>query len=178
MGGVDVRILIPYTARHLDTLAGAPAQAEWVYVGDDNEAYWRTLCDFWNSGDDLLILEHDVVCRPDVLAQFEECPEVWSAFGYSDMCHPECMEAWGNAFGCTRFRKELMADVPDAVTSIPEGYGRDWHNLCDYVSGVTWLGRPARPGSSRDAGYTHHWHGPAVTHHKMVLSHLASLVGD
>jgi len=172
-----MRVLVPFTARHIETIAGAPANAEWVDVSRSSTAYWETLCEFWNSGDDLLIIEHDVVCRPDVIEQLEMCPEPWCAFGYSDMCHPECMEAWANAFGCTRFRKELMAAAPDAVSSIPEGYGRDWHNLCDYVSGMPWLNPEMRPQCLRARGFWHHWHYPAVRHHKMSLESYKALIG-
>lgn len=154
-------IVIPFTMRHLDTIAGAPEGAEWHDVSEDNEAYWRLLCEVWNCGEDLLVIEHDVVCRPDVVESMESCPEPWCAFGYHDMCHPECMEAWANTLGCTRFRKEMMATVPAAVTGIPEGYGRDWHNLCDYIAAST---RPR---------FTHHWHHPPVVHHKMRLDHLS-----
>lgn len=55
--------------------------------------------------------------------------------------------------GCTRFRKELIEAVPDALTSIPED-NWDWHNMCDGVG-----------NNLRAAGYTHHWHTPPVEHH-------------
>lgn len=32
-------VIIPYTARHADTLAGAPDGAEWHYVGDSPTDY-------------------------------------------------------------------------------------------------------------------------------------------
>jgi hypothetical protein len=75
------------------------------------------------------------------------------------------MEAWANMLGCTRFRKELIAAAPDAVSSIPLEQ-RDWHNLCDSIAGNKVAGVPAplRPHSVRAAGYTHHWHLPPVRH--------------
>lgn len=65
------------------------------------------------------------------------------------------MEAWRNELGCTRFRAELIAAVPDAVSSIPTD-GWDWHNLCDGLG-----------GNLRRAGFSHHWHFPPVRHHRM-----------
>jgi hypothetical protein len=152
-----MRVVYPYTARHPSTLLGAPAGAEWHYVGQDDHAYWRLLGDLWAAGEAFLIVEHDVVCRPDVVEQVANCPEPWCAFPYDDMCHWECMEAWRNTLGCTRFSAEIIRAVPDAVTAI-EGRYRDWHVLCDG------LGRNLR------RCFTHHWHMPAVRHHHMSLA--------
>lgn len=162
-----MRILIPFTEIHPDTLRGAPDDAVWAYVGRDDDAYWRLLCEFWAYGDDFTVIEHDVVCRPDIIASFEACPEPWCAYKYQNICHDACMEAWANMLGCTRFRAELLATVPDAVVSVPEDQ-RDWHNLCDAIAGNKVGGMPAplRPGSVRAAGFSHHWHG-SVVHHQM-----------
>ena len=151
-----MRVLVPFTARHSETVGGAPDGAEWVDVSADNLAYWRTLCDWWAAGEAFMVVEHDVVCRADVLVQFDACPEPWCAFPYDDMCHWECMEAWANTLGCTRFSAELMAAVPDALTSITRADHLDWHNVCDGLG-----------GNLRAAGYTHHWHFPPVRHHHM-----------
>jgi hypothetical protein len=153
-----MRVVIPYTARHLETIAGAPENAEWFDVSVDNEAYWRLLGELWLGEDDLLIVEHDIVCRPDVIEGMLTCPKPWCAHGYDNMCHPECMEAWRNALGCTRFRREVMVAVPDAISAIPPGRFRDWHQLCDGVG-----------NRLRAEGFTHHWHEPAVHHHCMRL---------
>lgn len=163
-----MRTLVPYASIHADTQAGAPKDAVWVDVSGDDHAYWRCLSDWWAQGETFLVIEHDVVCRPDVIDAFENCPEPWCAFPYDDMCHWECMEAWANTLGCTRFDASLMRAVPDALSSIPEEQ-RDWHNLCDSIAGDKVGGMPAplRPHSLREAGFTHHWHFPAIYHHHM-----------
>lgn len=161
-------------------VAGAPAGAEWHDVSADDHAYWRLLVEAWEQaaadGSDLMILEHDVVCRPDVLEQFDTCPEPWCVVGYSDCCHPEpwvdglgvehesCREAWANMLGCTRFRSELMAACPDAVSSIPENL-RGWWNLCDHIAGnkIHGVTSEQNPLGIRTK-FTHHWHGPEVVH--------------
>jgi hypothetical protein len=153
-----MRILIPYTSRHTLTLAGAPKDATWRYVGDDNQHYWRVMCEEWGR-DDLWVLEHDVIPHDTVRSEFESCPMPWCAYGYDDICHPECMDAWDNVLGCTRFSKELQEAVPDAVTNASI---KDWHNLCDGI------GR-----NLRKAGHTQHWHTPPVLHHHMALDRLA-----
>ena len=146
---------IPYTRVDPRTVAAAPIDAVWTDVSAGSDAYWGALCEWWATGETFAILEHDIVCRPDVIKAFEACPEPWCVFGYADICHPECMEAWRNELGCTRFRVELIAAVPDAVASIPPER-RDWHNVCDGLG-----------DNLRAAGYSHHWHFPWVDHHHM-----------
>ncbi len=146
-------VYVPHTYRHPQTVAGVPRNAVWVDVAQSDIAYYAALCDWWSKGETFLVLEHDVVCRPDVIAELDACPEPWCLYGYDPYCHEECREAWRNALGCTRFRAELLAAVPDAVTSIPRGYW-DWHNVCDGIG-----------HNLRAAGFTHHWHGPPVRHH-------------
>ncbi len=152
----DVRWYVPYTALHPATVAAAPPDAIWVDVRSSTHAYFAALASWWADGDTFAVLEHDVLCRLDVIAELEACPELWCLYGYDPMCHPACQEAWRNQLGCTRFRAEILAAVPDAVSGIPAD-GRDWHGVCDGLG-----------NNLRAAGFTHHWHGPAVEHHREV----------
>lgn len=144
-------VLIPYTVINESTKQAAPVDAEWADVSATDHDYWRLLCDLWEPSYDLKICEQDVVWRPDIDETFDACPEPWCAFPY-DNHSPQDAEAWANMLGCTRFRKELMAAVPDALKSVEERF-RDWHYLCDGIG-----------KNLRAAGYTHHWHAPAVVH--------------
>lgn len=148
--------LIPFTRRHPKTQAGAPCDATWVDVSGDRFAYWRTLCEWWERGETFTIIEHDVVCRPDIIDGFITCDEPWCLHPYDDICHQACMEAWANMLGCTRFDAGLIAAVPDACTSSSDLSLRDWHNVCDGIG-----------NNLRAAGFTHHWHEPPVWHHHM-----------
>lgn len=150
-----VQWYVPFARVHPDTVAGAPTDAIWVDVSSSPTAYFGMLQEIWARGETFALLEHDVVCRPDVIAAMESRLEPWVSFGYSDICHVECMEAWRDMLGCTRFRAELLEAVPDAVSSIP-AEGRDWHELCN------WLG-----GNLRAAGFSHAWGFPWVEHHHM-----------
>ncbi len=175
-------IVVPYAGpRHPEVAAGAPG-AEWHDVSADNHAYWRLLSDCWqrclDDGVDLVVVEHDVVGRPDVFDGFGACPEPWCVHAYANICCPGCVEAWRNQLGLTRFRWSLIAACPDALASIPDvpfplpdrsrpADRRDWHNLCDEIAGdkIAGVDQPTlRPGSVRGAGFTHHWHEPAVVH--------------
>ena len=153
---------IPYTAVHPRTVAGAPADAVWLDVSSSPIAYYGALLDIWERGETFAMLEHDVVCRPDVIAAFENSTAPWECFGYSDICCQDehgrspCMEAWRNLLGCTRFSKEIIEAVPDAVSSIPRD-NWDWHNVCDGLG-----------ANLRAAGFTHRWCFPAVEHHHLL----------
>ncbi len=133
----------------------APADATWIDVSASPVAYYAALSELWERGETFALLEHDVVCRRDVVQAFEECPEPWCAFGYSDICHESCMEAWSNTLGCTRFRKEIIEAVPDACKDMPKQFW-DWHNTCDGLGSAL-----------RAAGFKHHWHFGWVEHHHM-----------
>lgn len=151
--------LIAYTSKHPDTLRSAPPDAEWRYVGVSDHDYWRVLGEFWARGEELTTIEHDIVCRPDILDGFASCPQPWCLHSYSNHDAAQA-EAWRSALGCTRFRKELVRAVPDAVSSIPEQF-RDWRDVCSHIG-----------ANIRAAGFTHHWHHPPVVHHRMQLGHL------
>lgn len=143
---------LPYTTVRPEVAAAAPADATWVDVAASDDSYYALLLEIWQRGESFAVLEHDVICRPDVIEAFEDCPEPWCTYGYSTICCPGCMNAWANALGCTRFRTELMQAVPDALSSVPST-GWDWRNVCDGLG-----------NNLRAAGYTHHWHEPWVDH--------------
>jgi hypothetical protein len=147
---------VPYTAVHPHTVKGAPSDAVWVDVSGSNIAYYAALLDIWERRETFAVLEHDVVCRPDIITELEACPEPWCLYGYTDFCHEGCREAWRNQLGCTRFRAELIQAVPDAMTSIPES-NWDWHEMCNGLG-----------ENLRAAGCTHHWHGPPAEHHRQT----------
>lgn len=176
-----VQWYVPYVGVHPETAANAPADAIWVDVSGSPYAYYEALLGWWDDalagGHHIAILEHDVVCRPDIVEAFETCPEPWCVYSYAEMCHDACREAWRNMLGCTRFRYELIAAVPNAVRDIPEipekprQGGWDWHNLCDGLAGegvkdgkLDQSGEMP-PWSLRGHGYTHHWHTPHAHHH-------------
>lgn len=81
--------------------------------GDNPFSYGRTLAKMWaqclDSGDDLCVVEQDVVIRPDVVEAFRDCPCEYGGFPYS----------WGTdvgvAMGCTRFRSSFIARYPAAM---------------------------------------------------------------
>lgn len=160
-----MRVVYPHTKRMPEVEAAAPGHAEWFDVSADADAYWRLMCELWADGESVIVVEHDVVMSEAILRALTECPEPWCVHPYDSMCHKQCQEVWANMLGCTRFRAELMAELPQALSSIPPEQ-RDWHYLCDAIAGDKVGGNPAplREGSLRSAGHTHHWHEPPVRH--------------
>ena len=161
-----MQFYVPWAERNQLVVESVPPGTTWVDVRGGLNTYHAALAEMWAKGEDFAVIEHDVVIHDTVVEQFENCPEPWCVFGYDNMCHEACREAWANMLGCTRFRAELIAACPDALTSIPEDR-RGWHNVCDELAGDKIAGTPAplRPGSLRAAGFTHHWHTPPVSHH-------------
>lgn len=154
-----LRIIYPYVGeKHPLTLAGAPPEAEWHDVGADKHAYHRLMLDVWADAYaksyGIVMIEHDVVCRPDIIETFATDPEPWLIYPYNTICHWGCMEAWANSMGCTRYGADMIAAVPDAVSSITKPEHLAWQNLCDGIG-----------GNLRAAGFSHSWRFPHAGHH-------------
>src|SRR5215469_4494699 len=80
-----------YTANHVLVMEES--------AGDDR-SYFRTIAKYWNTGPDLLIVEHDIEIHADVIPQLETCGGDWCTFPYR-LWKPD---VWiHNALGCTRF---------------------------------------------------------------------------
>src|ERR1017187_9292652 len=92
----------------------APAGTVWVDVSDSPLAYYESLKRIWGLGEGFALLEHDVVCRPDIVQAFETCEHPWCTFVYDNLCCPGCKEAYNNQLGCTRFSREIVRAVPRA----------------------------------------------------------------
>ena len=151
------RVFVPYTKVLREVVLNAPAGATWVDVSSGPYAYWGLLLRLWAASETFTIVEHDVICRPDVIDGFESCREPWCLHAYDPFCscpNPDCREAGRNNLGCVRFRRELIEAAPNAVSSIPVEL-RLFSRLCDGLA-----------ANLRDADFTHHWHEPGVEHVK------------
>jgi hypothetical protein len=90
-----------------------------------NPTYPELLADLWEQGEDVMMLEHDVVPYADSLAEIAGCPRPWCGYAYSD----------GGGFrkdasnlGCVKLSAELIAVT--AEFGAAERGERDWRN-CD-----------------------------------------------
>ena len=157
-------VVVPFTYRHPLTVAAAPPEAEWRNVSASPWSYWEVLCEVWARGESFVTLEHDVLWSEAVRAGLD-CWCSWAVHPYEGFCHIECMTAWRASLGCTRFTRDLVRAVPDAVSNL-EPRKRDWHNLCDGIA-----------ENLHTAGFSGHWHFPAVEHHHGSLKGLEALIG-
>jgi len=91
--------------------AALPPDAERVYTGPGTHDYWHALAARWNTGQDLVVIEQDVIIHDQVIPQFAACPEPWCSFAYEVGPGQHCW--WW--LGCTRFSAQLQAAVPLTV---------------------------------------------------------------
>lgn len=103
-------------------VAQAP-HAERVDVSGDPLAYWRLLCELWAAGEDLILVEHDVILGPGTLLALDACPESWCSCPAAD-------SEWTTGFAaawlqCNRWRADFIAAHPKLLADVPEP-GRMW----------------------------------------------------
>ena len=157
----DTLTVIPYVPnykfegqRNPLTVAGAPADALWVNVEGSPWNYWSLLKSAWKPDYDLFLIEHDVYSTPEKREEVSACPEVWDISQYHHFSEVD-RDAWHwGLLGHTRFRKELIAKVPNLFTDM-EYRWRDWHEMS------TGIGMELRK-----LGYAPHEHG-TIYHHRM-----------
>jgi hypothetical protein len=90
-------------------------EAEFVYVGDHDEAYWQALNDAWTGDDDLVIIEQDIEITADVLPSFQGCKQHWCSYAYTG---PRNWAVLTSCLGCTKFSAALQRafSFPDMVS--------------------------------------------------------------
>lgn len=71
--------------------------------------YAELLGRLWSKPRDFCLVEHDIVPFFGALKELHDCPELWCAYSY------ELGAGLHAGLGCTRFRAELIARVPDAI---------------------------------------------------------------
>ncbi len=88
----------------------------------DEFAYGKILKEHWNAGEDLCIIEPDILIGPETLQSFFECEHDYCCAPY----------AWttdvGPALGCTRFRAGFMAKHPNVMRDAA-GTNVTWRQL-------------------------------------------------
>lgn len=160
-----MRVIVPFTDIHPCTeraLASLVPDVQRVDVGGDPLAYSRLLAELWASGDDFLVVEHDIQLTAEALRQAGECDCVWSTSPYRG-----AGTSWAAAtlltrsLGCTRFRGELTRRLP---TVVAEANARnDMGSVCPPGH---WKGLDARLYSVlRGEGLEPHLHAEVPHHH-------------
>lgn len=157
-----MRVLVPHTDLRGQVRTALDASGwrwEPVDVSSADTAYTRMLSTLWIVGETFTLVEHDVVIRPGVLDELNDCPHPWCAFPYA------LRDTTVAGLGCTKFTAELIAAHPHAVAQTwaehteahPRGH---WCNLDDRLTRVLTAARATR-----------HLHGPPVEHLNPAPTH-------
>lgn len=105
-----MRVLYFYCDYFGEAVRALPPGTELIYTGVTPYDWWNEFRVRWGTGDDIVTIDQDVVLVPDVVQQFDACPEPWCVFPYpywhdQFLCH---------SCGCTRFRKEVQGALRHA----------------------------------------------------------------
>lgn len=155
-GGDRMKVLFPFTKRPWQVLQALHCAApgyEMFDVSGDDTAYWWLLHELWWKGESFVVVEHDVIVRPDSISELEQCPQPWCAFEvkYGDGSTP--------GLGCAKFTAEAIAAAPDAMAKVAT-MSDDEHPPMHWCRLDWWLQHKVLPGF----GLTQHRHGPPLEH--------------
>ena len=125
-----------------------------IYALPGPTAYFELLAGLWNrTGQDIVIVEQDIVVRPECIGEMLACDHDWCKFPY----HYPPFGFYGG-LGCTKFSAFLQHWVPDAL---------------EVVATMSDAGHPPKHWCRLDAwlqdvlikrGEREHFHGPPVQH--------------
>lgn len=126
----------------IEALYRAAPEAEMVNVSEDPYAYWALVSRLWHTGDPFVLVEHDIVLRPDTIERLSDCVHQWCAFTY--------LQAPGepvSGLGCVKF-------IPTVPLHLEAGWGDPiWQNVDATVAGLL-----------HAAGWRVHEHKPPLRH--------------
>lgn len=108
-----MRVAYFYAKEEDRAVKALPAYAEKVYTGEDDLHYWRELKARWNGKDTLVVIEQDIIVRPEVFQGFRKCPHPWCSYGYWRVeMPPHSPSIFYAGLGCTKFSAQFMEAMP------------------------------------------------------------------
>jgi len=159
--GHETSVVMPYVPPLRPEVVQALAgwDVAFVDVSGSDEAYWQLLADLWAKGAGFLIIEHDILVRPDSLDELVACHEPWCSFQV-----PYVGRVYAG-LSCAKFSAGLIARYPDALDRIAELEDerhppKHWCRLDSHLQSHV-----LNPG-----GETMHVHGPPLGHLRDDLS--------
>ncbi len=132
-----------------DALRVAHPGFEEVYVGDDARAYGRLVQRLWAEGDGFILVEQDIVVRPDTIASLIRCPFDWCGYPYLETPRSEPV----TGLGCTKFGAGIIRAFRRPLEWDPVPV---WQNVDVHLAGVL-----------AASGFREHRHAPPVRHLRM-----------
>jgi len=158
-GQPAAQVIVPYT---LDKLRIETQDAVMAWGGDytfqllaknDDYAYARALMGWWETHQDLVVIEHDIVPDPGMIRGLLECPGLWCG-------HPYHVGDGRYTYGLGLCK--ISRDVMDYRPGLATLAMRDHRGL---VAHVPWASvNEAFERQMARSGYTMHHHPDPVTH--------------
>ena len=114
-----MKVVLPWTDINpstIDALASTGWQWESPYVGSSDTSYWQLLSRLWTGGESFVIVEQDIVVRPDTLDGFDECPSQWCGAPY-----PYFVGRYVG-LGCMKFSADLLRQHPFVMAQVGQMY--------------------------------------------------------
>lgn len=132
---MGVKVVVPYTYIQPETEAALRATGalyETHFVGGAQDDYCTLLTGLWEAGASFVVVEHDIVVRPDTVSELAECPYGWCSFAYPylDGLYP--------GLGCSKFEAQLLAQIPGAMAEVALMSNRD-HEPRHWCTIDAWL---------------------------------------
>ena len=126
---VAPKVLVPFTALRAETIVAlGNSDIDYEMVArpiTDDQGYFHALSEAWTPTQDhypepFIVVEHDIMVRPETLRELRDCPEDWCAAPYPYLNEDE---AWG--MGCVKFTDRLIVRNHRMFDAI--GYGDSLH---------------------------------------------------
>lgn len=157
MRGHETPVILP----HVPPLRPEVVQAltgwdvAFVDVSGSDESYWQLLADVWAKAASFIVVEQDVVVRPDSLDELIECERPWCSFQV-----PYVGRLYAG-LSCAKFSAGLVGRIPDALERVATiERGEDpLHPPCHWCRLDSWLQHVLR-----EEGAEMHVHAPPLGH--------------
>lgn len=150
------RVIVPYTHRDPRVRRAMNAldyKVEWCDVSRSDDAYYWLLHRMWSIGQTFVVVEHDILIRPDTIDQLLACAGHRCSFGYaylnSDNYH---------GLGCMKYTAAFIEANPAAMALLG-GMHNDTHphrHWCSLDAFLNYNVLRDQPWCQR--------HAPPVTH--------------
>jgi hypothetical protein len=158
--GKPTSVIQPYTRLLPEVVQALDGwDVAFVDVSGSDESYWELLASMWAKAATFIVIEQDVVVRPDSIAELERCHHPWCSFQV-----PYVGRLYAG-LSCAKFSAGLIARHPDAIDRIAtysdeEHPPRHWCRLDSHLQAYV-----LNPG-----GETMHVHSPPLEHVRDELS--------
>ncbi len=135
-------IYLPYTKldeRVTDALDATGREYKPVFVGDQQDSYWKLLSRLWVSLEDFTIVEHTVIVHPTIFDELDACEAGWCGYPHVSRGH----KIFG--LGCVRFRNWFTETQPSALVEVGLCHDRQhpakhWCTIDMYLQGIVLAG--------------------------------------